>query len=321
VCGRCRSQLVGYWIKAKFHVIPASIVDGSILLANFWYFHNWEVNIIEQVSCLCMQALAIFGMHNYPRVPSDRRCRWSRPPAKAEPDQSDTRMSQWSEPSSILAEILLPGKNLTAYLLDPFVPLLRGFDETTRVFASRPPSEPHIVCTPSTASTSTATNRENRPTKRQRLNNERSSVSLHSSKPGESAETSPTHPLNGFQLEAAHHASIKGDIQHAVDAIRERWIDECSRKGHSEWWSDPHLLRHPAVAQLEWLPSPEINRSEVWVDWAALTRDTFQVRYKTQFDSNQSSIRVSECKQSSLAVSDHRPLSPSFPDFLCTSLE
>ncbi|KAA1096124.1 hypothetical protein PGT21_005363 [Puccinia graminis f. sp. tritici] len=213
--------------------------------------------------------------------------------AKRNLDQSYTKMSQRSEPSSVLLEILLPEKNLTAYLLDPFVPLLRGFDETTRVSVSRPPSEPHIICTPTT-SASTTTNRENRPTKRQRSNNEPPSASGHSCQPGESAETSQIHPLNGFQLEAAHHASIKGNIQHAVDAIRERWIDECSRNGHSEWWSDPHLLRHPAVAQLEWLPSPEIKRSEVWVDWAALTRDTFQVRCKTQFDLNQSSTRVSE---------------------------
>ncbi|OAW00179.1 hypothetical protein, variant [Puccinia triticina 1-1 BBBD Race 1] len=200
-------------------------------------------------------------------------------------------MSQRGEPSSVLIEILLPEKNFTAYLLDPFVPLLRGFDQSTRVTVSRPPSEPHI-CTPTSFKAPCSTPKHSgniRPGKRQRRNIEPSPALEPLCQPS-SGETSQSHPLNGFQLEAAHHANIKGDIQHAVDAIRERWINECNQNGHSEWWSDPHPLRHPAIARLEWQSSSDFKCSDFWSD---LTRDSFQVR-NTQFDSDQLSIRVSD---------------------------
>ncbi|KNE98422.1 hypothetical protein PSTG_08336 [Puccinia striiformis f. sp. tritici PST-78] len=197
------------------------------------------------------------------------------------------------EPSSVLLEVLLPGSNHTAYLLDPFIPLLRGFDETTRVTVSRPPSEPYIACTPSNSKTTSTTaaisDRECQPNKRQRLNNEQvsSEPSRHT---GFSGKASQSLPLDGIQLEAAHHASLKSDIQAAINAIRKAWIEKCSENQHTEWWSDPVRLRHPALARLEWLSSPEITKiPDFWFDWASLTRSSIDVR-KTQLDA----IRLSE---------------------------
>ncbi|KNZ64076.1 hypothetical protein VP01_106g5 [Puccinia sorghi] len=194
-------------------------------------------------------------------------------------------MSQGSEPSSVLLEIPLSERNLTAYLLDPFIPLLRGFDETTRVTALRPPSEPHIVRAPSSPNPpnlAAIIDREIGPAKRARLDR----PGAPSSFPGMSGQTSNNLPLTGFQLEAAHHASIKDDIQHAIDVIRRQWVNmTCGPNSHSEWWLDPHALSHPALAQLELLSYPTATSSNPWLDWPTLTRDSLEVR-KTQFTSD-----------------------------------
>lgn len=209
--------------------------------------------------------------------------------------QYHIKMSQGSEPSSVLLEIPLSERNLTAYLLDPFIPLLRGFDETTRVTALRPPSEPHIVRAPSSPNPpnlAAIIDREIGPAKRARLDR----PGAPSSFPGMSGQTSNNLPLTGFQLEAAHHASIKDDIQHAIDVIRRQWVNmTCGPNSHSEWWLDPHALSHPAHAQLELLSYPTATSSNPWLDWPTLTRDSLEVR-KTQFTSDNMSVRVSECK-------------------------
>ncbi|PLW23028.1 hypothetical protein PCASD_14065 [Puccinia coronata f. sp. avenae] len=197
-------------------------------------------------------------------------------------------MSQRSEPSSILLEIVLPEKNQTAYLLDPFIPVLRGFGETFRVTVLRPISEPHTV--PSTESQIIC--KGIRPVKRQRLDNPLS-ASGYSCQPAMSGKTTHCLPLNGIQLEAAHHAAIKDDIQQAIHLVRSEWIEKCHATRHSEWWSDPHTLRHSALAQLEWLSYPESKNLMPWFDWAGMTRDSLEVR-KSKFNSKKLSIRVSE---------------------------
>ncbi|KAI9612551.1 hypothetical protein H4Q26_007708 [Puccinia striiformis f. sp. tritici PST-130] len=190
------------------------------------------------------------------------------------------------EPSSVLLEVLLPGSNHTAYLLDPFIPLLRGFDETTRVTVSRPPSEP----------TSLALHPIPRPPP---LLQQYLTGSANLTKGSGSIMSNQSLPLDGIQLEAAHHASLKSDIQAAIDAIREAWIEKCCENQHTEWWSDPVRLRHPALARLEWLSSPEITKiPDFWFDWASLTRSSIDVR-KTQFDSIRSSEFGTTCSNPS----------------------
>lgn len=173
--------------------------------------------------------------------------------------------------SSILLDIELPGKKQTAYLLDPFLPLLRGLDNRTRVTLSRPRAEPYIVAADSPYETpgptpARAQKDSHRPAKRLRATD---------------------------NLANLEHAKIKDDIREGIDIIRAEWIRKSAQCDHREWWSDSELLHRPSYAQLAWLPREEIEASDSKLDWASLTRGSIEHR-QAWVDSNRLPAIVSE---------------------------
>ncbi|CAH7666906.1 expressed protein [Phakopsora pachyrhizi] len=168
--------------------------------------------------------------------------------------------------SSILVEMRLEGgrysecgeeeeeKERMIYLIDPFVPLLRGFDRSNnhRVCVSRPPSKPYIDARSEERWIDEEQGEQAFESNGRRWRRRRRRRSKHMSHSGSDLRRQRLglsdqgeDPLRGIEsLERVHHQSIKADLELAIESIRRRWIEICSESKNLEWWSDQESYKH-----------------------------------------------------------------------------
>ncbi|KAH9812784.1 hypothetical protein DFH28DRAFT_977937 [Melampsora americana] len=165
-------------------------------------------------------------------------------------------MTDYSQSTpSVLLEVDLPDHSLKAYLLDPFIPLLRGYPPDFRFSVTRPPTDPYIV----SKSTPQSGSSQNSPHARTSSAGASKKLCKPYTRPSGPSEA---FPLIGFvgkaqrqakttiqQAEMVHHAAVEPEMSAAVDAIRTRWIETASSRDHSEWWRDGD--RRIATATME----------------------------------------------------------------------
>ncbi|KAG0143380.1 hypothetical protein CROQUDRAFT_66226 [Cronartium quercuum f. sp. fusiforme G11] len=163
-------------------------------------------------------------------------------PTSTRPQQSN---------SSVLIQVNLPERNLTACLIDPFIPLLRGFEPGLAHSVTRPPTKPYIASSASSLKTGPSCFQPDRnapsvslkPYNRLVSRDTSASVPCSDHLPVQFAgKARPQHHAYdpSPNSEATHHASIEPDISAAVEVIRARWIETEQLRGHPEWWAEDH---------------------------------------------------------------------------------
>lgn len=192
-----------------------------------------------------------------------------------------TNMANHSQSwASILLELDLPDHPFKAYLIDPFIPLTRGYPPGFCFSVTRPPTEPYIVSKSATP--------QIRPSRN--LPPAGTSSGGASKKPckpyARQSEPSEAFPVIGFvgkvrrqaatpnqQPELVHHGIVEPEISAAVDAIRMRWIETASSRDHSEWWAEGHHPHETECAQLRFFEKDDRQTLHAASPrWAEITR-------------------------------------------------
>ncbi|KAI8459782.1 hypothetical protein BY996DRAFT_4633205 [Phakopsora pachyrhizi] len=188
-------------------------------------------------------------------------------------------------------------KERMIYLIDPFVPLLRGFDRSNnhRVCVSRPPSKPYIDARSEERWIDEEQGEQAFESNGRRWRRRRRRRSKHMSHSGSDLRRQRLglsdqgeDPLRGIEsLERVHHQSIKADLELAIESIRRRWIEICSESKNLEWWSDQESYKH----RLMWIdhhrkekPSSTTTTTtdlNVPPDWTEICRNQSIVIEKT----------------------------------------
>ncbi|MBW0521182.1 hypothetical protein O181_060897 [Austropuccinia psidii MF-1] len=166
--------------------------------------------------------------------------------------------------SSILLEAQVD-ESTTAYLLDPFVALLRGYNHQFQIFVSRPPSSPYIQASPSpirscSSAHAFASAHEAPKAKRQRCGLCQETARLASECEIEN------------QSEAISSLSLKSTILAALKTIQREWIMECEQRNHSDWWLIATQEPQISSPKLTWLSQDQLQTPERAPNWADLTR-------------------------------------------------